>query len=133
MSPRDTRINCKTPPIQHDDVGLIIPLIPHLRIPAQEPRRQRTLLEHGEFWALSYTWSLPPSSFLTHFETQANDTMKQAKACISSSPPPPHHCLHQTETDTRGDTASTQTEGSDRHLSVQQMILILTSRPRSHF
>lgn len=36
-----------------------IPLIPHLCIPAQEPRRQRTLLEGGEFWALSYTWSLP--------------------------------------------------------------------------
>lgn len=44
-----------------------IPLIPHLRIPAQEPWRQRTLLECGEFWALSYTWALPPSSFLIHF------------------------------------------------------------------
>lgn len=63
-------------------------LIPHLCIPAQEPRRQRTLLEGGEFWALSYTWSLPlsPSPFLTHFETQANDTLKQAKACIYKSP-----------------------------------------------
>lgn len=50
--------------------------MPHLRTPAPEPRRQRTLLEGGEFEALSYTWSLPPSSFLTCFEIQANDTLK---------------------------------------------------------
>lgn len=48
-------------------LGLIPPLMPHLRTPAPEPRRLRTLLEGGEFGALSYTWSLPPSSFLTCF------------------------------------------------------------------
>lgn len=67
-SQRNKGISYKTP-IQHDDVGLITPLIPHPSIPAQEPRRQCTVLEGGKFCAPSYTWSLPPSCILAHFST----------------------------------------------------------------
>ena len=56
-----------------------LPLTPHLCIPAQDPWRQRTLLEGGVFWALSYTWSLPPSCWDT-----SDDTLKQAKACTEN-------------------------------------------------
>lgn len=102
-----------------------IPLILHLCIPAQEPRRQRTLLEGGEIWALSYTWSLPPRCprppfffILRHKRVTHWSRPKLASAN--------HHCLHQMETDTSEDTAST------RHQHNRWRILTLTSRPRSH-
>lgn len=114
----------ETPSIQHDDVGLI--LIPHLREP--EPRRQRTLPEGGEFWALSYTWSrpsLPPSFSYPFWDT----SQRHNEAGQSLHLQPAHHCLHQMETDTSEDTASTKTEVvTDRWCT-----LILTRWLRSHF
>lgn len=89
---RDKAVNYKIPPNQHEDVGLIFP--------AQEPRRLRTLLEGGEIWALSYTWSLPPSPSLNHYwDTSALSTRPKLASTA-------HHCLHQMETDTMEDTAS---------------------------
>lgn len=80
-----------------------IPLTPQLRIPAQGPRWQRTLPEGGEFGALSYTWSLPLFLPILRHKRKSHWSRPQ----LASTDP---HCLHPAETDTREDTASTQTE-----------------------
>lgn len=64
------------------------PLIPHLRTPAQEPRRQRTLLEGGEFWALSYTRSLPPSPLPPFLPTLSHKRMTHwNRPKLATTPP----------------------------------------------
>lgn len=102
-------------------------LIPHLRTPAQEPRRQRTLLEgRGVLGTELY---LVPSSCLTHFETQASDTLKQAKACIYPSTVYTKWRLIPEKTQ----HPPKQKVVTDISQYNRWRILILTSRPRSHF
>lgn len=92
---RNKGISYKTP-TQHDDVGLIPP-IPHLCIPAQDPRRQRTLLRV----ASSGHWAIlgpPPPTITVSYPFW--DTLKQAKACTNT----------KWRLIPREDTASTQTD-----------------------
>lgn len=88
-----------------------IPLILHRRIPTPEPWWQRIILEVGEFW---YEAMLGPSP-LTHFDTQANDTLKQAKACVYNSP------LSAPNGDWNDRRHIHRNRRSDIHLSLQQM------------
>lgn len=79
-----------------------------------------TFVECGEFW---YWATLGPSPPFSPFFVTLRHKQLQCS-----------HCLHQTKTDTREDTAPpTQSEASDRHLSPQQTMHTDNNQSRSHF
>lgn len=111
---RNKGISYKTP-TQHDDVGLIPP-IPHLCIPAQDPRRQRTLLgvASSGHWA---TLGPPPPTFTVSypFWDKSNWHIEAGQS------------LHQHQMKT--DTQRRHSIHPDRHLPIPQMMHTGTGSP----
>lgn len=125
LSPETRGTNYKTPSIQHAGVGLIYH---SFLVSAFQHKRRATSKGwcwRAGGWALSYTWG-PSSRLVFPIPILRHKWMthwKQAKACIYN---PTTLCLHQTETDTREDTASTQTEGRDWHLGTTCILMLIS-------
>lgn len=104
-----------------------IPLIPH----HASTRTTKTTHTSRGWGVLGTELHLVPSPFfLAHPFWDTNEWHIEAGQSLHLHP----HCLHQMETDTSEDTASTQTDVSGRLCQYNRWrILILTSRPRSHF
>lgn len=106
-----------------------LPLIPHLRIPVQEPRRQRTLLEGGGFWALSYTLALFPFFHTSEWHIDAGQSLHlqlptvytKRRLIPEKTQHPPKQLMH---TDTRQSTKITCLKASARPVLLWAVLLV---------
>lgn len=113
--PRHKGTNDKTPPpppppTQHDDVGLIYH---SLLISASQHKTHEDNAHFSRAGSFGHWATLGPSRLLPFMLRHKRWHIEAGQSL---------HRKTQMETDTREDTASTQSDGSDRHLSAQQLM-----------